>query len=123
MNSSAFPSFSVCIGLSSAWKSMKSVRVQVHVGSERLGREVHIQQGSLLQIKSSDLGGILLLWSLFDVDDMMGPELFSTSTAVFTCAKGVPKSKIWRKDRDSLLTAFPLWSRDEFVAGYVLPMP
>ena len=65
------------------------------------------------------------IWSLFDIRKPEEPELFMVSHPCFPVQTALPdpiRYHTWRKKRDPLLTGLPLWTREELVQGYVLPI-
>ena len=63
------------------------------------------------------------MWSLIDIKPVEEPDSILINLPCFPVLTTSPNSlryKSFLKDNDPMLTAFPLWTREELVRGYVL---
>ena len=80
------------------------------------------EEGDLPRPKSTSN---VFLWSLFDTRGIKEPEPFLTLPPCLPVQATLPdpgQYKTWHKELFPLVTGLPLWTREELVAGYVLPM-
>ena len=67
----------------------------------------------------------IFIWSLFDIRERREPKRFLVThpcCPVQTASPDPVRYRTWDEERMPLLTGLPLWTRDELVQGYILPI-
>lgn len=86
----------------------------------------HVYESSTSEIKTSrhlpksKSTSKIFLWSLFDIEEAMEPKGFLTRRPCLPVQATSPdpsQYKTWREERYPLLTALPLWTDKELLAG------